>query len=41
MTPIAVVGMACRLPGGIDSPRKLWEALLQGDDLVTDIPVDR
>ncbi|MFY9337157.1 MAG: beta-ketoacyl synthase N-terminal-like domain-containing protein, partial [Mycobacterium sp.] len=41
MTPIAVVGMACRLPGGIDSPRKLWDALLQGDDLVTDIPVDR
>ena len=41
MTPIAVVGMACRLPGGIDSPRKLWDALLQGDDLVTDIPLDR
>ena len=41
MTPIAVVGMACRLPGGIDSPRKLWEALLRGEDLVTEIPRDR
>ena len=41
MTPIAVVGMACRLPGGIDSPHKLWEALLRGDDMVTEIPADR
>lgn len=41
LTPIAVVGMACRLPGGIDSPLKLWEALLRGDDLVTEIPADR
>ena len=33
-TPIAVVGMACGLPGGINSPHKLWDALLRGDDLV-------
>lgn len=41
MTPTAVIGMACRLPGGIDSPDRLWEALLRGDDLVTEIPADR
>ena len=41
VTPVAVIGMACRLPGGIDSPEKLWEALLRGDDLVTEIPSDR
>ena len=41
VTPIAVIGMGCRLPGGIDSPDKLWEALLRGDDLVTEIPADR
>src|SRR5271167_4110754 len=41
VTPAAVVGMACRLPGGIDSPEQLWEALLRGDDLVTEIPMDR
>ncbi len=41
MTPIAVVGMACRLPGDIDSPQRLWEALLRGEDLVTDIPRER
>ncbi|MFI5510329.1 sulfolipid-1 biosynthesis phthioceranic/hydroxyphthioceranic acid synthase [Mycobacterium sp. NPDC051804] len=41
VTPIAVVGMACRLPGGIDSPEQLWDALLRGDDLITEIPPDR
>jgi polyketide synthase 5 len=33
--------MGCRLPGGIDSPQRLWEALLRGDDLVTEVPPDR
>jgi polyketide synthase 5 len=41
VVPVAVIGMACRLPGGIDSPERLWEALLRGDDLVTEIPPDR
>src|ERR1700742_3957083 len=41
VTPVAVIGMACRLPGGVDSPERLWEALLRGDDLVTEIPPDR
>ncbi|PRC41441.1 polyketide synthase, partial [Mycobacterium sp. ITM-2017-0098] len=40
-TPVAVIGMACRLPGGIDSPEQLWEALLRGDDLVTEVPRER
>lgn len=33
--------MACRLPGGIDSPHRLWQALLRGDDFVGEIPADR
>jgi polyketide synthase 5 len=41
VTPVAVIGMGCRLPGGIDSPELLWEALLRGDDLVIAVPVDR
>jgi acyl transferase domain-containing protein/acyl carrier protein len=41
VTPIAVIGMGCRLPGGIDSPDAFWQALLRGDDLVTEIPADR
>jgi polyketide synthase 5 len=41
VTSVAVIGMACRLPGGINSPDQLWEAFLRGDDLVTEIPPDR
>jgi acyl transferase domain-containing protein len=41
ITPIAVIGMGCRLNGGIDSPDAFWQALLRGDDLVTEIPPDR
>jgi polyketide synthase 5 len=41
VTPVAVIGMACRLPGDINSPDLLWQALLRGDDLVTEIPADR
>jgi polyketide synthase 5 len=41
VTPVAVIGMACRLPGSIDSPDRLWEALLGGDDPITEIPPDR
>ena len=35
-TPIAVVGLSCRLPGHIRSPQQFWEALTTGRDLVTD-----
>jgi hypothetical protein len=41
VTSVAVVGIACRLPGGIDSPEALWSALVRGDDLVTEVPLDR
>ncbi|MGO9151588.1 sulfolipid-1 biosynthesis phthioceranic/hydroxyphthioceranic acid synthase [Mycobacterium sp.] len=41
VTPVAVIGMACRLPGGIDSPDTLWQALLRGDDAITEVPADR
>ncbi|ORB86885.1 polyketide synthase [Mycobacterium kansasii] len=39
--PVAVIGMACRLPGGIDSPGALWTALLRGHDLISEVPADR
>ncbi|MDT5255324.1 MAG: polyketide synthase 5, partial [Mycobacterium sp.] len=41
VTPVAVIGMACRLPGGINSPDLFWEALLRGDDLVKEVPGER
>ncbi|MFF1695259.1 type I polyketide synthase [Streptomyces sp. NPDC058257] len=37
----AIIGVACRLPGGTDSPAALSEALFAGRDLVTGVPGDR
>ncbi|THA60914.1 beta-ketoacyl synthase, partial [Streptomyces sp. A0642] len=36
--PIAVVSMACRLPGGIDTPEAFWELLSTGGDAVGGLP---
>lgn len=38
---VAIVGAACRLPGGIAALDGLWSALSAGRDLVTEIPPDR
>ncbi|WP_068136335.1 type I polyketide synthase [Roseimaritima ulvae] len=39
--PLAVIGIGCRLPGGIHSPSEFWEAILSGLDAVCDVPKDR
>ncbi len=39
--PIAIVGISCRYPGGVNSPQQLWGLLAQGGDAVSAFPSDR
>jgi 6-methylsalicylic acid synthase len=39
--PIAVTGIGCRLPGGVDSPESFWRLLLGGRDGIGPLPPDR
>ncbi|MBP2056674.1 acyl transferase domain-containing protein, partial [Streptomyces griseochromogenes] len=39
--PIAIVGMACRYPGGITTPEDLWQVVANGQDTISGFPQDR
>ncbi|HYY96360.1 MAG TPA: beta-ketoacyl synthase N-terminal-like domain-containing protein, partial [Pyrinomonadaceae bacterium] len=36
--PIAVIGMACRFPGGSDTPERFWQLLGRGLSAITEVP---
>src|SRR5579875_3396003 len=39
--PIAIIGMACRFPGGAQDPESFWRLLRDGVDTVTEVPPER
>ena len=39
--PVAILGLAVRLPGGVASPERFWEALAAGEDLIATVPPER
>ncbi|MEV5887619.1 beta-ketoacyl synthase N-terminal-like domain-containing protein, partial [Streptomyces sp. NPDC052020] len=39
--PIAIIGIGCHYPGGVDSPEAFWELMAEGREVLGDFPTDR
>jgi acyl transferase domain-containing protein/thioesterase domain-containing protein/acyl carrier protein len=39
--PLAIIGIGCRYPGGVNSPESFWELLANGGDAISNFPADR
>jgi acyl transferase domain-containing protein/ubiquinone/menaquinone biosynthesis C-methylase UbiE/acyl carrier protein len=39
--PIAIIGIGCRMPGGVRDPDDLWTLLASGVDAITEVPKER
>ncbi|MFC4536701.1 SDR family NAD(P)-dependent oxidoreductase [Sphaerisporangium dianthi] len=39
--PVAIIGLACRYPGGVGSAEELWQLLVNGREALSDLPAGR
>ena len=38
---IAIIGIGCRFPGGVNDAESFWKLLMERRDAVSDVPADR